>query len=336
MAESGLTLYYADLEDAVALLGHGVVYSSLSTDDKAVADMLVKDGLRRWYQPPRLPGEDAAHRWSFLWPTATLPILAPYSTGTLTVTAGAVVGAGVTWSTLQGITNAAVNTGWKFRINGVDYDVVETASSFPTSATATLSDTSVAIDAGTEYVLHKDDYQLPEEFGQFSGKLTYAPQNNAWHTLEEADEGRIRQLRQQDSLAAGTHPWLYALRQRRNDPTVGTRSEILLWPGVQAAATVTYKFHVRPDVLTSTNKYPWGASDHSQTIKAAVLAEAEKWYDEIPNGPFDARFLQNLAASIDFDRTNNGPADLGDYGGRRSRRSLPRHGLNTTPIEYVP
>jgi hypothetical protein len=81
MAESTLALNYADLQSEVGFyLGFGRGSSApyndttFSTTQQQTVDACIKSGLRSFYYPDALEGQDAAYTWSFMKPVATLTL----------------------------------------------------------------------------------------------------------------------------------------------------------------------------------------------------------------------------------------------------------------------
>jgi len=77
MAESTLSVTYADLQrEVIYFIGWGTSTSGLTSDQLAMVNGCINEGLRQFYAPPRLPGQSKAHRWSFLRPTKKIKTVA--------------------------------------------------------------------------------------------------------------------------------------------------------------------------------------------------------------------------------------------------------------------
>ena len=77
MAESTLSVTYADLQrEVIYFIGWGTSVSGLTSDQLAMVNGCVNEGLRQFYAPPRLPGQAKAHRWSFLRPVKKIKTVA--------------------------------------------------------------------------------------------------------------------------------------------------------------------------------------------------------------------------------------------------------------------
>lgn len=310
MAESGLTLDLQTLRTFAVEQFYGGTgdYSSLSTDEKARVDRNINAGIRQFLYPPAVDGR--VHSWSFLRRNAQITLQAPYATGTIAVASGVV--------TLTSGTFPSWAADGTIEVLGANYEV----STRDSGTQVTLVDTSVTVTAGTSYSLHKDEYDLPDDFARFVASPTYTPSQMYRNELMQVSEEEIRRRRQDSSYGYFDYPSLYAVRSKVNDPTVGTRSEILFWPSVNATAIIDYRYEVRSDVLTTTNKYLWGASDHSETLKDSVLASFEFHLDG-QQGPAFQKFMQSLQGSIERDRRIGSARSLGFLTDGRSNTYRP-------------
>lgn len=305
MTESTLTHGLADLRTAIIEIVYGgsdpTDYDNLAANEKATVDRIVKSGIRQFYSPPIIGGR--SHDWSFLYINTTLTTNAPYATGTVTIASGVV--------TLSGGTFPSWAASGMLAISGNDYSV----DSRDSDTQITLDDTSVTEVSATEYSLHQDDYTLPDDFSRIIGDATFQQSANAWEPCRITSEARIRALRQNDFQQnfAMDEPLRAAIVPVVNDPTVGTRMQIQFWPRITSAKIIGYRYRVRDDAPTTTNKYIYGASDHSETITASCQAMAELHQDR-ERGPFHAHFMQMLASSVERDRVANSGTFLGYNG----------------------
>jgi hypothetical protein len=310
MAESTLTCDLSYLRTIVTEVVYGGDgnYDGLLGSEQARVNRIIQSGLRMFYHPHQVVQGIQPHAWSFLRPKATLSLNAAYSTGTVTIVAGVV--------TLAGGTFPSWSAAGVLLVDGTDYDV-DTRDS---DTQVTLTDLTVTASAGTSYEIHQDDYDLPDDFFRLIGRPTFANADNTSYDLEVLSEAWIRQQRQYDNLAPGTssQPYGCAVRQKTFSETVGQRYELMFYPRVINDATLTYRYEIRPSMPTLTNKYPHGASDHSETICAAVLAAAEMATDEV-QGVRWGHFVRCLTNSVSGDSWVEAPvkmmynADTSDY-----------------------
>ena len=300
--------------------------SDLNADEQDLVDRMIDSGLIQFYNPPPDPRTGRVHEWSFLKPITTIAINAPITSSTVTIVSGVVTLASGTWPTWAA--NAML------AIAGVDYSV----NTRDSGSQITLDDLTVSEDALTTYKLHQDDYNLPDDFGRIMGQFTFTQKDNAWFTVEIVGEDRIRELRQrnvQQNYATGK-PQFGAIIPIANDPTIGTRQQIWFWPSISSSATLQYRYRARPTKLTTSNKYPWGVTDHAGTILASCLAEAELRLDG-ERGPYWQKFMESLVASIQVDNRDNRPIRLGynsDHSDARDMYSQSRDRRFTDAVAY--
>lgn len=305
MSESGLTLDLQTLRTFAVEQFYGGTgdYSALTSDEQSRVDRCINSGLRQFLYPPAVGGK--VHAWSFLRKNATITLLAPYATGTIGVTSGVVTLTGGTWPSWA--------ADGELEINGTDYEIASRDS----STQITLVNTSLTLSSGRSYSIHQDDYDLPEDFAALVAHPTYQPSQTWRSQLFQVSEQEIRQKREAQLGQGLDYPSLYAIRAKVNDPTTGTRSQIMFWPKVKTAQIIYYRYEVRADVLTTTNKYAWGASDHSETLKDSILAAFEFHIDG-QAGPAMQKFMGSLQTSIERDKRIGGPRNLGYNGNGQS------------------
>lgn len=148
MADSSLGITLADLRSEVVTQWKGNVdYDDLTANEKAFVDRVVASGLRRFYYPEILPGENQAHVWGFLTPTASLVLNGPYTTGTIAISGTTVTLSGGTWPTWAASADLIVG-GTAYQIASRDSDTQLTIG------------TSATVAAGTAYSLNRYVYAL--------------------------------------------------------------------------------------------------------------------------------------------------------------------------------
>ena len=335
MAEPTLSLTWDGIRNEVyeyLFGGNDEGYTNESdTDRKRLVERTCESGLRQFYNPP--PVEGRTHDWSFLMPVATLSLNAAYSTGTIAATNGVVTLSGGTWP--------AWAAAGEINISVTNY-AVDTRD---TTTHLTLVDTSSASDAAssTSYSLHQDDYDLPDDFGNIMGVMTYAQADNAIQPVEMVGEGRMRELRQRDYNVtySSEDPFYGAIRPKARSHTLeGTRYEIMFWPDVTAAATLSYRYRVLPDKpetgSPSAGERVHGITQHSETILYSCLAEAERRMDG-ERGIMYQTFQEYLVTSVTRDRQDNKAEVYGynaDWSDRREMYGPRRLTLFSSGVTY--
>ena len=307
MPESTLTLTYDNLRDNVyeQMFGGDGDYSAavdsslLDASQQNLINRIIDSGLRQFYRPT---GPAGSHEWSFLRPVRSMSLNASYATGTVTVSSGVVTLASGTWPSWaeDGV----------FAVGGNDY----TIKSRDSDTQVKLDDTSSNADAaaGTSYSLRQDDYDLPQDFASLLGPFTFAQADNAWITVEIVGEARIRELRQRSNTTSSStgDPHYAAIRTKPIEGQGGTRQEVMFWPGVTSSATLSYQSRLRPNKLVNPSDIPYGASDYSEVILYACLAESERRMDGA-RGELWQNYQELLQSAIADDGRINKPHLIG-------------------------
>lgn len=101
MAQSTLNLTTAELQSYVARFCgmSSTTYSSLTASEQAEVDRFVRAGLRRFYNPPPIPGERVGHQWSFLSPRGTITTVADQAAYDLPDDFAGIIEGVLTWGT---------------------------------------------------------------------------------------------------------------------------------------------------------------------------------------------------------------------------------------------
>jgi hypothetical protein len=174
------------------------------------------------------------------WPQymrrAYLQVLAPYSTGTITLTAGSPTvtlasGTFPTW-TAANVTAQLKNS------SGLIFDVLTRDTSTQLTLNGSSGETTAA---GQTYVLFFSEYTLPDNLYEFGELLA----GRAWGGGEDFTPVPIEQLwvRQNDVAYSQDYPDVYAIHN----------GKIVFDPYPQMAATVAYTYFARPTPITSTS-----------------------------------------------------------------------------------
>ena len=309
MAESPFPVTFGDLRKEVweFLYGGQYVVGSDTGHKQDVVTRVIESGLRQFYSPP--PVAQHMHDWSFLKPVTSFSLNAEITAGTVTYTHS---NRRVVFTTPHGLTDSTAPN-YKIEIDNVNYDV-DSRHDASNLVLPTTDNPGANISVASTYRLHQDDYDLPDDFGRIMGDLTFAEKDKSWHTVKIVGENRIREMRQRDySTASTTDPYYAAIKPKPQSATdsIGSRQVIQFWPAISSAVTVSYRYRVRASHdVTSANKHPYGASDHSETILNSCLAAAEQRLDN-ERGVYYARFMECLAPSIELDARSTRAENLG-------------------------
>lgn len=226
-----------------------------SANESTDVNDVIKDGLRLFYRPPRLPEEGKAYQWSFLRPHGNVTMMPS-----------------------------------------------------------------------------QDDYLMPEDFAGIDGALYFVQADFATIEVTIVNEHRIRALRQRHWYnTTQYYPRYAAIIPNQTEGESTQRYTMMVWPKPDNSYTMNYKYFARQRCMGEDTEVPLGGGEHAETIKAACIAAAEAHLDD-EVGPKRAIFLDNVRASVDFDRKASSPETLGyndnnecsgHYGYIRSSRLTP-------------
>lgn len=241
-----LAVTYESLKrDIGRFLGFDREPGNWTEDEDEDVESVIAQGLRNFYRPPRIAGDQYSHQWSFL-----------RQIGTLSITAGTA------------------------------------------------------------------DYDMPTTFADLDGDLYYVAGDNCPTMIRQVNEGRILDLRSRETTGDTTaSPAECAIVAKASAGTAEQIYTLMLWPTPDAAYTLKYKYYARQGMLTYDAEVPLGGTEHAETIRAACLAAAESFLDD-ERGSKWQDFMDQLQASVDFDRKANSPSTLGYNGDRSDRRSM--------------
>lgn len=174
----------------------------------------------------------------------------------------------------------------------------------------------------TTQVTVADTYQytLPDNFGAVIGEMTFATTDYGVTPLKQVSEQSIRDMRQGGTPLTG-YPRYYSVQGGATAGSTGQRFTLSLYPTPNAVYTLTYRYAVLMDAITSGSPYPMGGEMHAETILESCLAIAEQRMDD-ETGLHTAKFKERLAASIAADR-QLAPKYFGYNGDRSGNPSEP-------------
>lgn len=142
------------------------------------------------------------------------------------------------------------------------------------------------------------DYNLPTDFGGVMEELAYSA-GSGRVVVSRTTEDEIRALYGR-SDASGA-PQYFGLRAIQPGAGASSLYEMFLYPVPNAAYTLSFRYAIEPEELSTTNLYHLGGAVHSETVLESCLAAAEKTMDDEGNGLHAQRFQQCLASSVKID-----------------------------------
>ena len=306
-------------------LGRATTWDNLSEAAKGDVLTAIERGLRQFYAPPLMPGESSAHEWSFLQGSGVITTIAPYTTGTVTVSGAAVTGSGTTF------TSAMV--GRLFYANGETREISARASNTAITLDRAL-DTNITSAASYEIVAH--EYDLAADFGGIRGQITF-DDSDGFVPLRVVNDSIIRNLRATGGYLKEQASYAAIVPKAVDGDTTSQQVYTLeIWPFPDKVYELHYNYSVLTDsgmedaVVGDGNQadpvdgnYPVGGMIHGETIMSSCLAICEQMVDEFNNpGKLQAKYIERLASSISYDRRNMLPSYFGYNADNSDRRTI--------------
>lgn len=325
---STLTLTRDDLLKAAGnMLGRGIDITNWDDPDFTTrVNMCVDIGCRWVYEPELLPDEAQVHIWSFMQPKLTsFDLYAPYATGTVTVVAGVVTGAGTTFPSWAADA--------EFVVGGVSYSVATRTS----DTALVLDDTAVTAAALSTYTLQVLDYPLPDLFGGFRGDLFLDQSSSSLgQVVQRADKEELLSYQKSGIADFAAQPQRFAVFPKDQTGASGQRWMMTLYPTADTAYTISGFYTINPYQLTSSLPYPMGGLPLSECLREAVLGAVEIEFKG-EAGIHTQMFQRRLQAAISYDRQMSNPGIIGqnlDYSA--ARRNWLRNGPRVNHIGLGP
>ena len=145
-------------------------------------------------------------------------------------------------------------------------------------------------------------YDLPDDWGGGTEAFHWAVAEDRAQIPVVSNEELVA-IRGEKSVTSVSTPLIAAIRAKPFVPATGQRYEVLLHPTPADAKPLTFNYSVDIDKLATDGHFTPGGAAHSETLLQSCLAVAElRTHDEA--GVHNARFMERLAASILYDKTN--------------------------------
>lgn len=288
MAEPTLSNAYSDVRAECGWeAGWGRDSSSWSTDQLTHIAAAQKAALTQAYYPPN------GHRWKFLRP------LASFSTWrTLTGT----VSGTPTYDSSTGLTTFTA-TASVFHNTDPGHTLTYNTSSTAiadgyTSGTVITVQGDVSAATGSFSIAATDTYRAPDDFDALVGRMMFSNSSaQGYAPIEQISLEHVVWL--QDSGVTGI-PKFVALKPVTN--LAGQqRWDFVLYPEPDSAYTLSYRYRINPDNLTSSATAHYGGVWFSQLLLASARSAME--FEMMrEHGPRHADFMEKLAAATSMDR----------------------------------
>jgi len=327
MSENTLSLTLGDIKTEIArYLGMALTAALRSANDDSMVDMIAKRGLSQYFNPPKIYENEDPHKWSFLEPLGSVSTIAPYTTGTLTLTitdetVTLADGVWPSWTADNGILS----------VGGTDYAIATRTDDTNIELSEAWAGATVA---DQDYSLkHNGIFDMAEDFGGLDSNLVHAPGIKKPDVMK-ISESRIRQLRASDYTIG--YPQFVATRviSLSTSATQGQRWQMLFWPLPNAAYTLSFQMIPLLDMVGDDTYYIPGGSQHSETAIASCLDIASQ-YQPGDAGSKKNYFMERLVSSVNIDQK----AKRALYMGRMRNSSVHRpqsERHDDFTIEYIP
>lgn len=259
---TGYTL--AEMREAVALEGGwDRTYDNWSPRQKPDFALMMKRALNRFNTPITRRGK--AYKWNFTRPRAKLTTVAPYATGTVSVTLGVVTLVSGTWPSGAEDYELVVSGG------------VYTVSTRDSDTQITLDDLLITDISAAEYQLVKAEYVLPDDFGGMDTDFTYQAGDDSYYgPIREFSDDWIQE-RMQFGNPLVFPPKRFSLVPKQQVTTVGQAWLVRFHPMPSAAFVFLYRYYVSPNTTTTATHYFPGGPQANEALMACLLAEFEKY-----------------------------------------------------------
>lgn len=285
---------FAKFEEAYAFeVGADRTTGNWSSDRDNLFQYLKKDAVSRFEQ---------AHRWSFLYPEASLELVPSYTTGTIAIAAGVVTGTGTTFPSWAAAGDLWVTDDGEMRRYSVD--------SRDSDTQLTLDDTGVAVTAGATYTLRRHWYNLPADFAGALDRSFAFRRDSVYAGMEIVKVGlaEFQQLDRDIDAATGT-PCYFTLQPIPATSGASTTWKVGFTPLPGDTLFLDYRYRANPADVSST-QYPEGGAAHSETMLASFKYSIAL-YKQLPNAEERRlEYMRRLQDSINMDGHNR-PIDYG-------------------------
>jgi hypothetical protein len=277
---ASLTLSLDELKSNLAMiLGVSRTYSAWDATLIADVNRIIRSGRRRFF---------SANQWQFLDARYTVLTEAPRDTGTVQVASGVVTLTGSTFPT-----TAATNYLIAFDGNQGVYEI----GTYTDTTHVTLKDTSLTLDAGTEYTMYKYRFDMPSNFGGTRGPVT--TERNC--VIEESailPDYTLRALTSHETIQTG-RPRLFTTYQRVANEDIATPTWFLqIFPLADAVYEIKLDIRLQPgDALDAADSDAIMHPAFAECMAEAIYAQAEVTM-QVMQGVHEQRFQALLREAI--------------------------------------
>lgn len=284
MAEATLAL---DFEGLMKLTAEAAGYGyRATTGDGLSSNAVIEIGL---YVESGYRDFINAYDWSFTRPVTTSVLWSAASDAIADATATTIASTTDTFfPTMVGSTITFTVSGNTYLIDGYISSTIVSVTTSPVGEAALAAFT----------IATTGEYRLPDDFGGLAGDVYFAANDGRWLPIKQTGLADVLRLLQ--GSTSTSRPTHLAIQPLTMGTTTGQRFAFLVWRIPSSNYTIRYRYQVLPDKL-STGTYPYGGSQHAETIKFSCFAAMELSKLQGQNS-YDAKYQQLLRQSIRRDK----------------------------------
>lgn len=206
---------------------------------------------------------------------------------------------GVNWTAAQ---SAELNRDVQEAYRWVLYPQTIPSEKIPHTWSFLIQTTTLTTEADTY------NYQLPLDFGSFIGHFFYWPVNEGYLKPSRTSDGDILNLRQYHDTDGKPHK--FAIRWKARANSSRQRQEVLFWPTPDDEYTLTYRYAVLTNALSTTNPYPLGGPRIGQLVMEACRAIGEHKKNGVRGDQWEL-FIEQMQSAILLDKGTLGNRTVG-------------------------
>lgn len=145
--------------------------------------------------------------------------------------------------------------------------------------------------------------RLPDDCGGLSGSIIPASTSGeAEFSVAITGYSEVYGARGRQSSAVGRPAMAYCEAIRGVAQDRSSRYQLQVYPTADRDYSLQVWYYLLPDATSTSLPFVYGGAAHAETFKSAVRAAYERDFDNVMNGPEWMRFLEQLRASIAYDR----------------------------------
>jgi hypothetical protein len=271
------------------LLGLGRSQSSWDPVTQADVDRIIRSGRRRFF---------SAHRWKFLESDFIRTTAAPFSDGTIEVVDGLVTLSGASRPSDIEDFMLVPDTGGVYEVSGAGANADEIQ----------LHDTSLNLDAGSEYKLYRVHMTLPANFASWVGPVTTENSRDVRET-RNFPEYTLRSVGSIIRPRTG-RPAMFTVVSSVDEESGTPSYKLKFHPLPDKEYVISSRIRIQPgDTLDMASDVPNTHTVFSEAMMACILSAAEIIAFDSP-GTHSQRLMELLPEAVAIDNRMAGVRQL--------------------------